>query len=106
MTSKAAIIANLMSENAALKEKYCKLEETWSYFQSFCKAHGSTGITDLVVQRDSLLAALEQTRDALLKVVAECGGCEHEDGVCCCAEYTAIGSANCAIAMTTEKKND
>ena len=34
--------------------------EAWRYYRDFVKAHGARGITDLVVQRDSLVAALRE----------------------------------------------
>ena len=42
-----------------LIEQRDELQKKWDYYQEFCKAQGANGITDLLVQRDKLLAAAE-----------------------------------------------
>jgi hypothetical protein len=41
-----------------LIEQRDELQKKWDYYQEFCKAQGANGITDLLVQRDELLTAL------------------------------------------------
>ena len=43
-----------------VKQQRDELQAKWDYYQEFCKAHGATSITDLVVQRDELVNVLEQ----------------------------------------------
>lgn len=45
-----------------------------------------------------LLEALKAAKAALKKVVEDCGGCEHEAGVCVCPELAAISKSGEAIA--------
>lgn len=45
-----------------------------------------------------LLEALKAAKVALQKVVEDCGGCEHEAGVCVCPELAAISQSGEAIA--------
>lgn len=41
-----------------------KLQVKWDYYQNFVKAHGVESITELVVQRDELLAAMKMIEHA------------------------------------------
>lgn len=43
----------------AAKADQSRKAKNWDYYQEFCKAHGTTGITNLVVQRDDLKNFIE-----------------------------------------------
>lgn len=56
---------------------------------------------ELIEQRDELLEALQECKNALEWCIEQGGGpaCEHESGVVCfCKENSAINSARAAIA--------
>ena len=61
----------------------------------------NTIIADLLAENQTLKEVISNLRDTLVSLVSDVGGCEHEAGVCCCREYSAI-----LLAQTTLGESD